>query len=335
MNYIKRYYLSLLDKNKKNFLDITLYSILYLLSFVYGLIVFIRNIGYDFRIFPVYTSEKKVISIGNISWGGAGKTTMVSYLHEKLSSRFPTASITKGYARDEFLMLKNQLCNVFDARDRVSLLKSLRERFDVFILDDGFQYRKLKRDLDIVILTERELSRRRRLLPAYILREPVSSLKRADIIVINYRNRIGNVDKMEEEIFSINPQARIYFADYVCKGFISKDKKSIDIDYFENKKVGVLTAIGYPGGFINMLVGLGIDIGKKVIYPDHHNFDMKELFNIENIFKNEGIKDIIITQKDFYHLDFKKAKLNYLIMEAGLKIENEENFLREVNKFIK
>ena len=133
---------------------------------------------------------------------------------------------------------------------------------------------------------------------------------------------------------SINPKAKIYLADYAYKIFIDINKKSISLDYFRNRKMGVLTAIGYPRGFIDILYGLGIDIGRKIIYSDHYNLDAEEIKRVENSFRKEGINDIIITYKDFYHLDFKKAALNYFIMEADLKIEDEENFLREVDKFI-
>ncbi|OPX29284.1 MAG: tetraacyldisaccharide 4'-kinase [Candidatus Omnitrophica bacterium 4484_171] len=334
MRHIKKYYLNLLDKDRRNLSDIIIYLALCVMSFAYGLVVLIRNVLYDFRILPVYTPAKKVISIGNISWGGSGKTSIAGYLHENISLRFRTASITKGYARDEFMMLKERLGDVFDAKDRVSLIKRLEEKFDVFILDDGFQYRRLKRDLDIVVLTQREFRGYRRLIPAYILREPILSLKRANIIVINYWRKIYNINKVKEEIFSINPKAKIYLADYIYKGFMDRNRRDIALGYFRNRKTGVLTAIGYPAGFINLLSSLDIDISKKIIYPDHYNFSAKEVENIENDFKKEGINDIIITRKDFYHLDLRKASLDYFIMEADLKIENEEEFLREVNKFI-
>jgi len=334
MEHIKRYYLNLLNKDRRNLLDRVLYAILCIISFVYRFIIFVRNALYDFRILPVYTSAKKIISIGNISWGGSGKTSMVRFLHDNLSLCLRTVSVTKGYAPDEFMMLKDRLRDVFDAKDRVSLIKGLEEKFDVFIIDDGFQYRKLNRDLDIVILTQREFLGNRRLLPAYILREPISSLKRSDIIVINYCHKIDDIDEVKKEIFSINPKAKIYLADYAYKIFIDINKKSISLDYFRNRKMGVLTAIGYPRGFIDILYGLGIDIGRKIIYSDHYNLDAEEIKRVENSFRKEGINDIIITYKDFYHLDFKKAALNYFIMEADLKIEDEENFLREVDKFI-
>jgi len=330
MKHIKKYYLNLLGKDKKNLLDIILYGILYFLSFVYGFIVFIRNALYDLRIFSVYASDKKVISIGNISWGGTGKTSMVNYLHKKLSLHFRTASITKGYARDEFLMLKSELSNVFDAKDRVSLVDSLKDKFDIFILDDGFQYRKLKRDLDIVVLTKKEFSPRTGLIPAGILREPISSLKRAHIVVINYWRKIGNLGEIKNKILSINPKVKIYLADYIYKGFVDRNKENVSLSYFKNRKVGVLAAIGYPKGFIDILVGLGMNIGKKIIYPDHYDFGLKEVSNVENDFQKEGISDIIITYKDYYHLNLKNANLNYFIMEAALEIEDEESFLREV-----
>ena len=331
---VKSCYLNLISKDRDNLLDVVLYAVLYLLSLIYGFVVFAKNRLYDFKVLSVYASPKKIISIGNISWGGSGKTSIVSCLYKNLSLRFRTASITKGYARDEFMMLKDEIGVVFDAKDRVSLIKRIEKDFDIFILDDGFQYRRLKRDLDIVVLTHREFAGRRELIPAYILREPISSLKRAGIIIINYWHKVDDIDKAKKEALSVNPNAKIYLADYAYKRFLDRDRKSVGLDYFKGIKAGVLTAIGYPEGFIDILSGLNINIGKKIIYPDHYNFNTKDVNSIEKSFKKEGINDIIITYKDFYHLNLKEAKLNYFIMEVELKIEGERDFLREVNRLL-
>ncbi len=329
---VKVRYIAFLDCDKKTLLSKIVYFFLVLLSYIYGIIVFLRNRGYDYGILPVYSSCGRIISVGNISWGGSGKTSLVSYLHKNLSSYLRVATITKGYAKDEFLLLKDKLTDVFDAKRRLSLLKSLENKFDVFILDDGFQYRRLRRDLDIVVIGPKECGKNQHLLPAYILREPLSSIRRAQIVVINYSHLIGDLDLFKKRLLYINPRLRIYTSRYVYRRFLDRNKKEVGKDYFRGKHIAVLTAVGYPQGFIEILNGLPLNIVEKLIYPDHYEFEKEELMIIENRLRANNIKDIIITYKDFYHLDLRNACLNYFILDVDLKIDNEEDFLSEVKK---
>ncbi len=330
----KIWYINFLKRKDKYFFSMCLYYFLVGLSYIYQLLLFLRNKAYDYKFFPVYSVHKKVISVGNISWGGVGKTSLVSYLHTRLSSFIKVASITKGYAKDEVMLLKNKLDNVFDSKNRVSLIRSLEKKFDLFILDDGFQYRRLKRDLDIVIISSREFCSSWHLLPADVLREPLKSLRRADIVVINYWRLIHNLDYWQKRLLSINPRLKIYLSEYIPRGFLDKNRRLIKMDYFQKKKVAVLTAIGYPQGFIDILRKLSINIKKIFIYPDHYEFDRKDLFSIEQKLKKNDIYNIIITYKDFYHIDLENAQLNYFILDVDLKIEEEENFFNEVKKVL-
>ncbi len=331
---VKIRYITFLDYDRKTLLSKMIYFFLVLLSYIYGIIVFLRNKGYDYGIFPIYSSSRTIISIGNISWGGSGKTSLVSYLHKNLSSCLRVATITKGYAKDEFLLLKERLTDVFDAKKRLPLIKSLESKFDLFILDDGFQYRRLKRDLDIVVMGPKECSKNHHLLPAYILREPLCSIKRAQIAVINYSHLIDDLDLFKKKLLYINPRLRIYTSRYVYRRFLDRNKKEVGEDYFRDKRIAVLTAVGYPQGFIDILSRLPLNVTEKLIYPDHYEFEKEELMIVEDRLRASNIKDIIITYKDFYHLDLSNACLNYFILDVDLKIDNEEDFLSEVKKNI-
>lgn len=327
---IKKAYISFIEKDKKNPLEIAIYSFLYILSLIYGLAMFLRNFLFDRGVLSVYCIDSKVISVGNISWGGCGKTSLVDYLHKRLSCNFKVASVTKGYAPDEFLLLRSKLTNVFDSKDRVSLLKKETEAFDVFILDDGFQHRKIKRDLDIVVMGKKEFERPIRLLPAYIFREPLSSLKRADIVILNYWQKISNLDTIKERLLKINPKLKIYLAEYKYRGFLDKERRSVDFNYFSRRECAALTAIGYPEGFTDILEELGVKINKIMAYPDHYEFEVGEVLRIEEELKKEGIKDVIITYKDFYHIDLTQSSLNYFILDVDLEIKGEDSILEYI-----
>lgn len=328
---IKKWYISFLSKEKKNLPEGCLFFVLLLLSFIFAIIVRLRNFLYDKKILEVSKLNKKIISVGNLSWSGSGKTSFVVSLHKRLFSDFKVASVTKGYAQDEYLLIKNEVTDVFDAKDRVGLIKKLSDSFNLFILDDGFQYRKLYRNLDIVLIKREDLTRKIFLIPASSFREPISSLNRADIVVITYCGKEGFLEN-RAKILKENKNLKIFYADYLPVGFLDKNKDFVPIDYFKERKFGLLTAIGYPEGFLNKLSEAGLKPGKTLVFPDHYQFGAEELQKIENDFFRAGIEDIVITYKDYYHLNFTGSKLNYFIFRVELKIADEEDFFKAVKE---
>lgn len=332
---IKKYYIHFVEKEEKNIFEFLFYGFLYLLSLLYGGFIYCKNFLFNQKILSPKSIDKKIISVGNISWGGSGKTSFVIKLHKKLSQKLKVASITKGYAQDEFLLLKQELIDVFDARDRITLVGKISSDFELLILDDGFQYRKLARDIDIVIMGANEFKKNHRLIPAYIFREPLSSLKRANIVILNHFRSIKNIEQVEQGILNLNPDIKIYRAEYKYKAFLDKNKNFKDITYFDSRKCAVLTAIGYPQAFIDAVKKIDINLCDSVIYPDHYQFDFSEIEKIEDKLQDKGIKDLIITYKDFYHLDLSRAKLNYFIFDVDLYIENEDKLFSDIKALLR
>jgi tetraacyldisaccharide 4'-kinase len=330
---LKRAYLTLIEKDKKTYFEQFVFLFLLIFSFIFKLIATLRNFLYNKNLLKIYRIDKKIISIGGISWGGSGKTSMVIYLHKYLSSQFRVASITKGYATDEYSLIKAQVKDVFDAKNRVDLIKQLASDFDVFILDDGFQYRKLARDLDIVLIRRENLQDDLLLIPAGSFREPLRSLGRADIVIVTYCKE-DQLHQIKSKIVGINNNLRIFSANYEFKKILDRDKNEVSLDYFKGKRVGLLTAIGNPRGFLEKLSQVGIRFQKALVYPDHYQFWGPQLRDIEDDFLREDIKDIVITYKDFYHLNLKETRLNYFIFEVELKIDREEEFLEEVRNVL-
>lgn len=293
--------------------------------FLFFVCVIIREFLYSKKALKIHRAERPVISVGNISWGGAGKTSLVMLLHRALSSCFNVASITKGYARDEFLLLREELSDVFDAKDRISLIRKLSGEFGLFILDDGFQYRRLARDLDIVLIRGDNIGKG---FFSFLFREPFSSLRRADILIVNYCGRDDLSDRQRKLLEGLS--AEIFFADYEFENFLTPDKKEIPLSYFSGKKVGLLTGVGYPGGVSSKIEDTGIILEEKIFLPDHYELSGEDLKKAEKKFIRKGVKDVIITYKDLYHLDFRNAGLNYFIFSVTLRIEEEDRFLNSV-----
>lgn len=302
------------------------------LGIFYGLFfvcVIIRDFFYSNKALKIYRAGKPVISVGNISWGGAGKTSLVMLLHRALSSCFNVASITKGYARDEFLLLREELSDVFDAKDRVGLIQKISGGFDLFILDDGFQYRKLARDLDIVLIRGDNIGKG---FFSFLFREPFSSLRRADILIVNYCRKENLTARQTKLLEGLS--AEVFFADYEFKSFLTPEKKETPFSYFTGKKVGLLTGVGYPEGVSSKIEDMGITLVEKVFLPDHYELSGEELNSMEKKFLKKGIKDVIITYKDLYHFALGNAGLNYFVFSVALKIEDEDRFLNTVKNVL-
>jgi tetraacyldisaccharide 4'-kinase len=331
---LKKWYLSFLENTARNFPEKVLYGFFYSLSLVYGLIVELKNFLYQKRILPSYRSTSKVISLGNISWSGSGKTSLSLWLYEKLSSNFKAAILRRGYGEDEGKLLKEKTQNVFSSPDRKKLAKTLQSQFDLFILDDGFQHRRLRRDLDIVVMGAREFRGKHGLIPAYIFREPLRSLKRADIVVVNYAGELDNPSLVRKRILWVKPELKIHFSRYKFKRFKDLSGKEFKPEDLRQKPLAAFCAIGYPQGFFNMLTEVNLNLKEKIIYPDHHELSAKEFQTIQNRLLRSNIKDLIISSKDRYHLPFNKCRLNVLIMEVDLEIENESLFLQDVTRCI-
>ena len=327
---VKQVYLKFLEKERRNIFGKIIFALLYLLSLIYGLVIIIRNFLYDFKILPIYKSYAKVISIGNISWSGSGKTPLSIWLYRRLSSVYKIAILRRGYGGDEKKVLSEITKDVFSSPDRKRLVKNLESSFNIFILDDGFQHRRVKRDVDIVIMGAREFRKKFRLIPAYFFREPVSSLKRSDILLISHSNEIESLDQVEERIRRVAPNLKIYFSQYRFKRIIDLDGNIISLDTLKNKDIAAFAAIGYPEGFFLKLKEVGLNVKNKIVYPDHYELSKAKFRNLEKDLIRKGIKDLVITSKDRYHLPVIETKLNIFIMEIEVEIENESDFLQEI-----
>ncbi|MCK9572894.1 MAG: tetraacyldisaccharide 4'-kinase [Candidatus Omnitrophica bacterium] len=335
MRKLKERYVNFLEKDRKDTIEKIIYFFLFLLSVVYGAIVTCRNFLYNKDLFKTYKCHGKLISIGNISWGGSGKTTLSFFLYQKLASGLKVAVLRRGYGSDEEKMFKEKNMKVFTSINRVGLTKKLSDKFDLFILDDGFQYRKLFRDVNILVMAARELKMKIRLLPAGPFREPLSALKRADILIINHKKEIKSIDGLTSRLQLRFKQLSIYTSEYKFKKITDTNNNQIDLEVIKEKKVAAVTGIGYPQGFFNKLEETGIKICKKITYPDHHNLTIGEFSSLQENLIKEGIRDVLITGKDKYHLPAIDSKINFYIFDIEMGISEEKKFLEDLRNRLK
>ena len=262
--------------------------LLYPFSLIYGGAVSLRNLLYDRGVLECRNLPVPVISVGNLSVGGTGKTSLVRYLAERLGDEFRVVVLLRGYRRksrgalivsewgemradlpsagDEAFLLARMLpkASVVVSEDRFigGMLAVERLGAELVILDDGFQHRELCRDVDIVLLRKRDI--RDRLLPAGLLREPLKSLSRADAIVLSYQE----VEPFEFE-FGVKPVFKMFRR---FTRLLNPDFKKLPLEALKDKEVVAFAGLGSNEQFFKVLEKLGIKVKKRLSFPDHYHY---------------------------------------------------------------
>lgn len=195
------------------------------LSTLYKSAVFLRNLSYDKGWFKIHKTKAAVISVGNITTGGTGKTPLVIWLSNKLTQKgLRTAILTRGYKLKKTKLLDEPAILVGscpEARviidpDRIAAAAEAQKKYgsEVLVMDDGFQHRRLHRDLDIVTIDATEPFGYGRILPSGLLREPISSIKRAHAAVITRCDLVDGAElaQLDEKLKTVNPDMIIAHA---------------------------------------------------------------------------------------------------------------------------
>ncbi len=333
-----------------NFLITILRTILFPLTVMYYLIIKSRNLLYNWGIFKQSDFRTPIISVGNITTGGTGKTPFVMYLTEYFIGKDKKVGvISRGYkSKSNELIIahdgKSVIANVEQTGDELGMIVNrfsvLKESFyaiayfnrieairkmetlfapDIILLDDAFQNRKIKKTVDIVLVNkERKTFLDGILLPAGNLREPLSTLSRADIILNNYK-------------FAENRESKESSFNYVNRGFYNIESQKLNI----NDKIKAITVSGIADNmsFIDAVKLSGIEVVKSFTYADHFDYEDSDIMNFESSLTEHLI--FITTEKDFIKLkEFKffieKYPVYYLRIDINLNIRNiEEIFIKK------
>jgi tetraacyldisaccharide 4'-kinase len=279
--------------------------ILWVLSLMYGMIVRILSGGYEKKFFIPYKADPKVVSIGNITVGGTGKTQAAITISKILESSGRRVSILiRGYGADEYRMLEEELKDVpiLVGPDRIKNSKRAFYDFgvDTVILDDGFQHYKIYRDLDIVLVDATNPFGNLALIPRGILREPINALKRADLIIIN------KIDAEHVKLGEVNDVIdRFGKASCVLKSVYTPlnlyeiaNNKAAGLRCIDRKKVCIVSSIANPEYFKQNIARLGAQIELEFTFLDHYNYKKEDFVRIEKECKFLRLDFIIVTKKD-------------------------------------
>jgi len=316
------------------------------LSWIYSLIVTLRNWAYDYGLFKTHTVHvPAVVSVGNIVAGGTGKTPVTMMLTKDLLKRFPVAILSRGYRShaenlktplilsngqgpeypvnlcgDEPYMMAENIpeAHIFVGKDRFQSAQMAANRgAKLVILDDGMQHRQLARDFDVVVIDANDPFGRGNLLPKGLLREQLSSLKRADILILN------NIRDSEHYSTTSNDIKKYTTAPIVgtrVNVVMIKNLDGTPIDSLKDKRVGMLCGIGSPDNFRNTLEEMGADIIDSLLLVDHGSVHKKKLARFIEKCHRQNVDYIVCTEKD-------KVKLKNIplgpIPLAWIKIELE------------
>jgi tetraacyldisaccharide 4'-kinase len=334
--------------------------LLYPFSLLYGVAISFRNLLYDLNIRKSHEFDIPVISIGNITVGGTGKTPHVEYLIRLLKEKFEVAALSRGYKRktkgflrvepdspvadvgDEPLQIKQKFpeTTVAVCENRVKGVKTLLEEKnekipDVILLDDAFQHRRIAAGINILLIDYNRPLKDDLLLPAGRLREGISQMQRANVIVFTKcPNEITPITRriLQKEV-RLKPYQELFFSTFeyeeIKPVFSGRKLKN---DFYKNNTHAILivTGIASPKGIHEYLKSFST-VTEQIQFPDHHNYSFEDIQLIMNRFQQVGAREkiIVTTEKDAVRFtalpgledDFKK---NIYFLPVKVKFLDEE-----------
>lgn len=339
-----------------------IFLILFPFSLLYGMVLFIRNKCYDWNLFFIGKVKTPIISVGNLSVGGTGKTPHVNHLIGLLKSKYHLGIISRGYGRstkgivfadekstseqigDEMLFYKQNhksTISALVAENRFEGAKRLEEDVSdlgLIILDDAFQHRSIYRDLDIVLVHFDKPFWRDFVLPSGRLREFTIGKNRADVFIVTNAPNDINDELKYEFINKINPNFRqaVFFSKVKYLELVPFGNHN-----FNNPKFIILvTGIANPKPLQNYLSEIANV--KLLEFNDHYDFSHKDIVEIHELFDTFAGEDVVIvtTEKDFQRLNTPEINeltnaYPWFYQKIGIEIENEKELLNKIENVIK
>jgi tetraacyldisaccharide 4'-kinase len=332
-------------------------------SAVFRLGVALRHVGYRRGWLKTRRLSRPVVSVGNLTMGGTGKTPIVMCVANILLRRgWKPSILTRGYGRssmaerivlapeagrranarqngDEPALLARRLPQVplIVCTDRFRGGQAAEERFhvDAHILDDGFQHLALARDVDLLALDATEPISNWRLLPAGRQREPLSALRRAHIVVLT-RTDSADPQPLEELVLKVHPAAKVFRSRTEVLGWTDAlSGEAVSIEEIRARKVGAFCGIGNPQAFFADLRRWGFKLVAEDAFPDHHVYTGEEILRLAARARRNGAAALLTTQKDA--VKFSGAwtpQLPILACEIAMRILDEGDFERTLLSYL-
>ena len=310
------------------------------LSALYGEVVRVRATLYQKGILKRHQLSRPVISVGNLTVGGTGKTPMVIWLAERFLAEGKRVGIlSRGYkgdggTSDEIELMRYRLKNqpLFGVgADRFANGKRLESGVDLFLLDDGFQHLQLARDADILLMDASQPLARQQMLPTGRLREPLSAMTRADILVFTRSETVPGTAAALERF----PEFPVFSASTRLLGF---RRAGAGVHTLPLEEIGAgpfygFCGIGNPKAFFRDLQNWKLSVASQCEFPDHHRYDQRDARELEAAARSAGAKALLTTEKDAQNLEgVTFSEIPVYVAVIDFQIVREEtllNLLRE------
>ncbi len=309
MSGARRHYLALVRGEKRGPWAALQRLGLFAASFPYAIAVRLRNLAYDRGWLSAHRAGVPVVSVGNLTTGGTGKTPCVEYVARHYRQQeVRVAILSRGYGgeggrNDEALVLEENLPDVphLQGADRVRWARAAVEELDseVLLLDDGFQHRRLARDLDLVLLDATDPWGQGRLLPRGLLREPISGLRRAGVILLTRCDQASDLAALRRRVGRIAPGVPVVETTHRPLDLVDSEESVLPLEALRGRPVAAFCGLGNPEAFRRTLLDLGADLRAFRTFADHHPYgrgDVEDLHRWAVDLAADGL--VVTTQKD-------------------------------------
>jgi len=316
LNILQNYFYQLMTNQRQDPLAYLLKILLWFASILYWLVISFIKFSYNQGLFKTFRLSRPVISVGNITVGGVGKTPFIIYLARYLKAQgLKPVVLIHGYMlknsvatndknfSDEAEMIRKNLPDVpiLVGPDRLNNAQNLSPHIeaDVFLLDDGFQHRKIHRQLDIVVVDTTNPFGDGQLLPCGILREPLNSLTRAHFFVLTKTD--WGQEELDMIIKQLNGIKKVPMAKAVHRPqhlFDLKIHEMVPLSFIKETTMAAFCSIGDPKTFEKTLISLGAMVKKTFFFLDHYSYQKKDIERIIHICQRHHLKILVTTEKD-------------------------------------
>jgi tetraacyldisaccharide 4'-kinase len=332
------------------------------LSGLYGVAMKTRRALYQRGLFHVHKIGVPVISVGNLTTGGTGKTPLVEWIARALAKQQKRVCIlTRGYGRqhpgsrvlvsngseilsdareagDEPLLLaeklKGEAAVICDA-DRIASARGAIKNLgaELFILDDGFQHLRMARDYNIVAIDAINPWGNRRLLPAGNLRESPDQLVRADCIVITRADDVAQTEALKSEVDRLSKGRPVFLSRMKIAG-LRKLTSSASANELKSEPVAAFCGVGNPESFFAQLRRDGYTLRHTRVFPDHHYYTQEEIDALVSESSQRGARALLTTAKDEVKLRSLRCEMACYVFDVAIEIEGESKFLALIDDAI-